>query len=121
MMHWYRVVNGAMLDHLSNQIKETNESGVWRYLIALKNLLRSIESFGISSVFGINYFGRGKLSTESFISFIRHDVLARDLLNASLNYVPSLKMLYRNETNSILSYGHIRNWFDLNNSIIYYL
>lgn len=110
-MHWYRVVNAAMLEHMSNQIKETNESGVWRYLIALKNLLRSIESFGLSSVFGINYYGRGKLSPESFVSYIRHDVIAKDLLNASLNYVPSLKAIYKNATNNITSYGKIKKWF----------
>jgi hypothetical protein len=30
VVHWYNSVNAAMLDHLTNQIKETDSSGVWR-------------------------------------------------------------------------------------------
>lgn len=30
VMAWYTNVNAAMLDHLTNQIKETDNSGVWR-------------------------------------------------------------------------------------------
>lgn len=31
VMRWYNTVNAALLDHLTNQIKETDNSGVWRY------------------------------------------------------------------------------------------
>jgi hypothetical protein len=31
VLHWYTCVNAALLDHLTNQIKETDNSGVWRY------------------------------------------------------------------------------------------
>ena len=41
------------LDHLSQDIRGTNSSAVWRYLIAYKNLLRSIENIGIAVVYGI--------------------------------------------------------------------
>lgn len=30
VMKWYNTVNAALLDHLTNQIKETDNSGVWR-------------------------------------------------------------------------------------------
>lgn len=33
VMRWYNTVNAALLDHLTNQIKETDNSGVWRYVI----------------------------------------------------------------------------------------
>lgn len=109
VMTWYMAVNNAMLDHLTNQIKETDKSGVWRYLIGFKNLLRSIESIGISAVYGIMYFGRGHLKTEAHINYIKYDVLGKDLLNSSLNYVPYLKNMYRNITITIPEYGHIKN------------
>lgn len=67
----------------------------YRHLVGFKSLLRSIEFFGISSVHGINYFGRGVLPNEFYTKYIRYDALAKDLLNASLNYVPSLKNLYQ--------------------------
>lgn len=30
VMRWYNTINAALLDHLTNQIKETDNSGVWR-------------------------------------------------------------------------------------------
>lgn len=35
LFHWYSDVNAALLDHLTNQIKETDNSGVWRQVIVL--------------------------------------------------------------------------------------
>ncbi|XP_025158070.1 uncharacterized protein LOC105182028 isoform X1 [Harpegnathos saltator] len=108
VMAWYTSVNAAMLDHLTNQIKETDNSGVWRYLIAFKNLLRSIESLGIASVEGINYFGRGILLGDNYISYVRHEALGRDLLNAALTYVPSLKKFYEELTRTMPEYDKIK-------------
>lgn len=31
-MKWYTNVTGMFLDHLSNQIKESDSSGVWRFV-----------------------------------------------------------------------------------------
>ncbi|XP_015115006.1 receptor-type guanylate cyclase daf-11 isoform X2 [Diachasma alloeum] len=109
VMAWYENVNAEMLNILTNQIKETDNSGVWRYLIAFKNLLRSIESIGIASVYGINYFGRGVLLRENYVSYIRHEALGRDLLNGSLSYVPDLKALYTELTRTMPEYGRIKS------------
>ncbi|CAD6206795.1 GSCOCG00010075001-RA-CDS [Cotesia congregata] len=114
VMAWYTSVNAAMLDILTNQIKETDNSGVWRYLIAFKNLLRSIESIGIASVYGINYFGRGILMGDNYVSYVRHEALGRDLLNGSLTYVPSLKSLYAELTRNMPGYGRIKSRTFLN-------
>lgn len=104
-------ITGGLLDHLSKQIKETDNSGVWRHLVGFKNLLRSIECYGIASVHGINYFGRGALGYENYVAYIRNDILGRDLLNGSLYYVPALKLLYKNLTRVMPDYGHLRNWY----------
>ncbi|OAD54421.1 Atrial natriuretic peptide receptor 1 [Eufriesea mexicana] len=109
VLTWYTSVNAAMLDHLTNQIKETDNSGVWRYLIAFKNLLRSIESLGIASVYGINYFGRGILVGDNYVSYVRHEALGRDLLSGSLTYVPSLKHFYAELTRTMPDYGRIKS------------
>ncbi|KAL3274580.1 hypothetical protein HHI36_015963 [Cryptolaemus montrouzieri] len=111
---WYTSVNGALLDHLTNQIKETDNSGVWRYLLAFKNLLRSIESIGIAAVYGVNYFGRGHLKSANYISYIKHDAVSRDLLNASLNFVPEMKAEYKRLRVIMPNYGKIK----LKNDII---
>jgi hypothetical protein len=80
----------------------------FRYLVGFKNLIRSIENIGVSAVYGINFYGRGYLSTEKYINYIKHDVLGKDLLNSTLNYVPSLKHEYKNLTN-FPEYGSIKN------------
>jgi len=80
----------------------------FRYLIAFKNLLRSIESLGIASVEGINYFGRGRLFGDNYINYVRHEALGRDLLNAALTYVPSLKKFYGELTRTMPEYGKIK-------------
>jgi len=79
-----------------------------RYLIAFKNLLRSIESLGIASVEGINYFGRGILLGDNYVNYVRHDALGRDLLSVAFTYVPSLKMFYEEITLTMPEYGKIK-------------
>ena len=61
-----------------------------RYLIAFKNVLRSIENFGISMVYGLNFFGRGVLQPDNYLQYVRHDVLGTDLLNSSLKFALQL-------------------------------
>ena len=40
ILDWYKLTDAVFLDHLSQEIKLTNSSAVWRYLIGYKNLLR---------------------------------------------------------------------------------
>nr|XP_023023581.1 uncharacterized protein LOC111511790 [Leptinotarsa decemlineata] len=105
---WYTSVNAALLEHLTNQIKENDNSGVWRYLLAFKNLLKSIESIGIASVYGVNYFGKGHLRHQNYKNFIMQDALGKDLLNTSLNYVSLIKEEYRMLASTMPNYGNIK-------------
>ncbi|KAG5683567.1 hypothetical protein PVAND_012840 [Polypedilum vanderplanki] len=107
-MLWYKEVNNVLLDYLTSKIKESDKSGIWRYLIGFKNLIRAIENIGVSAVYGINYFGRGTLSKENYVNYIKYDVLGKDLLNSSFIYVPYLKDEYKNLTN-FPEYGSIKN------------
>ncbi|KAJ4430762.1 hypothetical protein ANN_19353 [Periplaneta americana] len=89
------------------QIVTGDETWV-RYLISFKNLLRSIENIGISTVYGINYYARGELRSISYINYVRHEALGSDLLNSSLNYVPSLRNHYMDLTSRMPGYGNIK-------------
>lgn len=40
VMRWYNTINAALLDHLTNQIKETDNSGVWRLVHYYQALIR---------------------------------------------------------------------------------
>ena len=84
----YEYINDVILDHLDDEIKSTDRSGVWRYLISFKvismhrnntknhftpiisssqNLLRAIENIGIVSVYGIRYLSTGNVTQQNFI------------------------------------------------------
>ena len=41
ILAWYEYINDVILDHLDDEIKSTNKSGVWRYLISFKVRLSS--------------------------------------------------------------------------------
>ncbi|KAJ8722276.1 hypothetical protein PYW08_004678 [Mythimna loreyi] len=94
-VEWYTNANAALLSHLTKEIKDTDSSTIWRYLVGFKNLLRSIECKGIGSVLGINYFARGYLQPRAYERYIAHMILGRDLLDNTLNLVPSLIPLHK--------------------------
>lgn len=108
IMIWYMNVNSALLDRISNQIKESDRSGIWRYLISFKTLIRAIENIGVSAVYGINFYSRGFLEKESYISYLKYDTLGKDLLNSSLTLLPFLKDEYRKLT-QFKDYGTLKN------------
>jgi len=94
VLDWYNSVDAVFLDHLSQDIKGTNSSAVWRYLIAYKNLLRSIENIGIAVVYGIRYYGQGNITQDQYIQFIRHDTLGFEYLDQSKNFAPQVRKDY---------------------------
>lgn len=63
----------------------------------------------MASVYGVNYFGRGLLQDSNYVTYIRYDAIAKDLLNGSLNYVPSMKKVYKRLTTSMQNYGSIKS------------
>ncbi|KAH8272839.1 hypothetical protein KR018_003305 [Drosophila ironensis] len=100
VMNWYTSINRGFIHHLNEQIKETDNSGVWRYLVGFKNLLKSIECQNIATSFGIRYYGRGSLTADNFVSYVRYEFMARELINSTLNYAPMLKKMYMNITST---------------------
>lgn len=94
---------------LKNHFYFTPSPKTIRQLVGFKNILRSIESYGIASVHGINYFGRGLLSSDKYVDYIRHDILGMDLLNTTINYVPSVKKDYKRIA-AMPGFGSLQNW-----------
>jgi len=90
ILNWYNSADGVFLNHLSQDIRGTNSSAVWRYLIAYKNLLRAIENIGIAVVYGIRYYGKGSITHDNYVQFIRHDTLGFEYLDQSKNFVPQV-------------------------------
>ena len=78
ILGWYEYINDVILDHLDDEIKSTNKSGVWRYLISFKNLLRAIENIGIVSVYGIRYLTTGNVTQQNFIKWACNYAILKD-------------------------------------------
>ena len=83
ILNWYKLTDAVFLDYLSQDIKMTNSSAVWRYLIGYKNLLRAVENLGIAVVYGIRYYGQGNITEDNYVQFIKHDTISSEYLNQS--------------------------------------
>jgi len=95
ILAWYEFINDVILDHLDDEIKSTDRSGVWRYLISFKNLLRAIENIGIVSVYGIRYLSTGNVTQQNFIKYVEHDTLIWEYLNSSIHLAPYLEKKFK--------------------------
>jgi len=58
------------------------------------NIVRAIENYSISMVYGLYYFGKGKLSQSSFNKYIQFDSLANDYLNGTKSFSPEIASLW---------------------------
>ena len=68
---------------------------------------------GIALTYGISYYGRGQLSTSNYISYVRHESLGSDLLNASLNYAMNIKELHERLIKNFTDYEKIQKRYFL--------
>ena len=55
ILAWYEYINDVILDHLDDNIKSTDRSGVWRYLISFKVKLTMTKHFNTVLLFRISY------------------------------------------------------------------
>jgi len=51
-------------------------------------MIRTVENFSISMVYGLFYFGRGRLSSMGLSKFVKFDALAQDYLNGTMQFAP---------------------------------
>ncbi|XP_065560330.1 receptor-type guanylate cyclase gcy-27-like isoform X3 [Artemia franciscana] len=105
-IEWYNIANDLILDQLSTRIRDTSSTHAWRNLIAYKYIIKSIENFSISIVYGLYYFGRGRLTAYSYARFVRFDSLAYDYLNASQQFSP---LIFRDYANFMKTFQHTQN------------
>ena len=71
VLKWYNEITTFILDYISVSIKDSDVSDFYRNVIAFKNLLRSVEYSGKSSIFGMRYLAMGYLEREYMHDFIR--------------------------------------------------
>ena len=57
-------------------------------------MLRSIEACGKSGIYGLRYLSQGHLKREYFHEFVKFDMLRREYLNQTFNFLPELEKEY---------------------------
>ncbi|PSN38764.1 hypothetical protein C0J52_08888, partial [Blattella germanica] len=90
-MNWYNMANKFMLDQLAQIIRDTSISGVW----------------SIATVYGLYYFGKGKLGLQNFAHFVHYDSLAEDYLNATQHLLLIIQEEYHQFQVNFQPYGNI--------------
>lgn len=101
MLKWYNDINSFILDYISVSIKDSDVSDFYRYVIGFKNLLRSVEFGGKSSIYGMRYLAQGFLEREHMHDFIRFEMLRREYLNQTFNFMPGVQEDYDTATKTM--------------------
>ncbi|XP_069948438.1 uncharacterized protein [Cherax quadricarinatus] len=90
-MAWYNFINYCIMEAIISNIKGASISNVWKLLVAYKDMIRSVEYFGIAMIEGLFYFGSGSLTHERFVNYITYDILAWKSLNQTKDFVQLIR------------------------------
>ncbi|XP_066972570.1 uncharacterized protein [Macrobrachium rosenbergii] len=109
-MDWYNVITYHIMEAIISNIKDVNVSSVWKLLVAYKDLIRSVEYFGIVMVEGLNFFGSGTLSQDRFINYVTHDTLAWKSLNQTKDFVSAIRDKVEEYNEKYEEFKNITEW-----------
>ena len=100
MIKWYNDITSFLLDYISVSIKDSDVSNFYRYIIAFKNLLRSVEfRFCSRAIFKLKY---------SEISSYSLDQMLKYFLNCiSYNSSQSTIKRFRFQLNGVVMFRHV--------------
>merc|ERR1711892_181889 len=99
VLQWYNDVNSQTLNYVTYSIHDSDISDFYRWIIGYKNLLKAVEFAGKAGIIGIEYLANG-LQQEKYEFFLEYDVLRREYLNQTFNFIPGLQEEYEGFTRS---------------------
>lgn len=94
VLNWYNEIINFVLDYISLSIHDSDVSDFYRFIIGFKNLLRSVEFSGKSGIYALRYLSKGSLEREHHHDFIRFEMLRKEYLNQTFNFLPELRIAY---------------------------
>ncbi|XP_059089436.1 uncharacterized protein LOC131885421 [Tigriopus californicus] len=94
VLNWYNEIINFILDYISLSIHDSDVSDFYRYIIGFKNLLRSVEYSGKSGIYALRYFSQGTIERHHHHEFIRFEILRKEYLNQTFNFMPELRVEY---------------------------
>jgi hypothetical protein len=93
VFQWYNEINGNTLNYVTYSIHDSDISNFYRFIIGYKNLLRAVEFAGKAGILGMEYTTSG-LDAEKFDKFLEFDILRREYINQTINFLPYIKEEY---------------------------
>nr|XP_045608610.1 adenylate cyclase, germination specific-like [Procambarus clarkii] len=109
-MEWYSLITSYIMEAIISNIKDASISGVWKLLVAYKDLIRSVEYFGIVMIEGLNYFGSGSLTQERFVNYVTYDILAWKSLNQTKDFVQVIREKVEGFNIQYEEFNNITEW-----------
>ena len=97
VFEWYNELNGNTLDYVTYSIHDSDINNFYRFIIGYKNLLRTVEFSGRAGILGMEYVATG-LNPEKFEQFLEFDILRREYLEQTFNFLPHIKKDYEEYT-----------------------
>ena len=94
VLDWYNEVNTQTLNYVTYSIHDSDISDFYRWIIGYKNLMRAVEFAGKAGIQGLEYLATD-LTPEKYETFTQNDVLRREYLNQTFNFIPSLATQYK--------------------------
>jgi len=94
VLNWYNEIIFFILDYISLSIHDSDVSDFYRLIIGFKNLLRSVEFSGKSGIYALRYLSKGKIEREHHHDFIRFEMLRKEYLNQTFNFLTELRVAY---------------------------
>ena len=118
---WYNELNGNTLDYVTYSIHDSDISNFYRFIIGYKNLLRTVEFSGRAGILGMEYMSTG-LDGDKFEQFLEFDILRREYLNQTFNFLPYIQRSYeeyasRSERTFDLDQDNLKTEADFERSI----
>ena len=94
---WYNELNSNTLNYVTYSIHDSDISNFYRFIIGYKNLLRTVEFSGRAGILGMEYMASG-LNQDKFEQFLEFDILRREYLNQTFNFLPYIQTSYEEYT-----------------------
>ena len=72
MLNFYNMATSTILGAMATEIGKAQSSNNWRFIMTAYNMIKIVESTGIGLVYGLRYYGNGKMKLNEMIPYVQH-------------------------------------------------
>ena len=66
------MATSTILGAMATEIGKAQSSNNWRFIMTAYNMIKIVESTGIGLVYGLRYYGNGKMKLNEMIPYVQH-------------------------------------------------